>query len=44
MEASWIVNGEPKAKLYPQKSEFYLVLRFQKDSGDVFTVVMSKPQ
>ena len=44
VEASWIVNGERKTKLFPQNSESYLVLRFKKDSGDVFAVVMSKPR
>ena len=42
VEASWIVKGERKTKLYPQNSQLYLVLRFEKDNGDVFAVVMGK--
>jgi len=42
VEASWIVNGDRKTKLYQQNSQLYLVLRFKKDNGDIFAVVMSK--
>ncbi len=42
VEASWVINGERKTKLYQQSSKRYLVLRFERTDGDVFAVVMSK--
>ena len=42
VEASWVVEGERKTKLYEQGSKSYLVLHFERADGDVFAVVMSK--
>ena len=42
VEASWVVEGERKTKLYEQGSKSFLVLRFERADGDVFAVVMSK--
>ncbi|MBO46448.1 MAG: hypothetical protein CMJ96_06080 [Planctomycetes bacterium] len=42
VEASWIINGERRTKLYSQQSQLYLVLRFKKADDDVFAVIMSK--
>ena len=42
IEASWVERGVRKTKVYPQKSHLYLVLRFFKEDGDQFVVVMKK--
>ena len=42
IEASWVVNGERKTKLYSQSNHKILLLRFFKKDGDQFAVVMKK--
>ena len=42
IEASWVVNGERKTKLYSQSNHKILLLRFLKKDGDQFAVVMKK--
>ena len=42
VEASWVEGGKRKTKVYSQTSHFYLVLRFFKEDGDQFAVVMKK--
>ena len=42
VEASWIVNGKRKTKLYKQDTYNYLVLRFFCKDSDEFVIVMKK--
>ena len=42
VEASWIENGVRKTKIYPQTNQNILVLRFFKNDGDQFAVVLTK--
>tara|TARA_B100000212_G_scaffold174698_1_gene131362 strand:+ start:759 stop:1073 length:315 start_codon:yes stop_codon:yes gene_type:complete len=42
IEASWIVDGKRKTKLYRQANHHYLVLRFFKKNEDEFVVIMRK--
>ena len=43
IQTDWIVKGKRHlSKVYTQDSKLYLVLRFEKEDGDVFAVVMSK--
>jgi hypothetical protein len=42
IEASWIVNGKRKTKLYDQETYHFLVLRFFCKNNDEFAVVMRK--
>lgn len=42
VEALWVIDGKRQTKLFPQNSNYYVVLRFKKTDGDVFVVVMSK--
>ncbi len=42
IEASWIVDGKRKTKLYRQANHHYLVLRFFKKNEDEFVVVMRR--
>ena len=42
LEASWVVNGKRKTKIYSQDSHNYLLLRFFREEGDEFAVVMRK--
>lgn len=42
IEASWIEKGIRKTKIYSQKNQSILVLRFFKTDGDQFVVVMKK--
>jgi hypothetical protein len=42
VEASWVEKGRRKTKVYPQKRDRILVLRFFKDDDDQFAVVMKK--
>ena len=42
VEASWVVNGVRKTKLYSQANRKILVLRFFKKDGDQFAVVLQK--
>lgn len=42
VEASWVERGRRKTKIYSQKTHFHLVLRFFKEDGDQFAVVLKK--
>lgn len=42
IEASWIVNGRRKTKLYEQGTYYFLVIRFFCKNKDEFAVVMKK--
>ena len=42
LEASWVVNGKRKTKIYSQDSHNYLLPRFFREDGDEFAVVMRK--
>ena len=42
VEASWVERGRRKTKVYSQKTHYHMVLRFFKEDGDQFSVVMKK--
>ena len=42
VEASWVERGRRKTKIYSQKTHYHMVLRFFKEDGDQFSVVMKK--
>lgn len=42
VEASWIERGKRKTKIYSQRTHFHTVLRFFKEDGDQFVVVLKK--
>jgi hypothetical protein len=42
IEASWVERGRRKTKVYSQRSHFHVILRFFKEDGDQFAVVMKK--
>ena len=42
VEASWVERGRRKTKLYRQQTHFHMVIRFFKEDGDQFAVVMKK--
>ena len=42
VEASWVERGRRKTKVYSQKTHYQMVLRFFKEDGDQFSVVMKK--
>jgi hypothetical protein len=42
IEASWVERGRRKTKVYSQRTHFHAILRFFKEDGDQFAVVMKK--
>ena len=42
VEASWIEGGKRKVKVYSQQTYHFVVLRFFREDGDEFVVVMRK--
>lgn len=42
IEASWVERGRRKTKVYSQRTHYHAILRFFKEDGDQFAVVVKK--